>query len=204
MSQHPSKPPITEEHLADLLASRSNTSPVPILKHKAENSVRRQLKDVAIKGCAFHVRALAECTDGKLISVIWHCRHLSKAIDSCMRQFGDDELLKDEMRRRFVTFLISVFCTSFLCHVRFFLRLLLFDGWFLMMWLDMVLSSHRLLRDIDSLPLLPRNKICLHSCNCITLVFDNLSDKHVPQNESQCILKRSAVYFYYLHAAKLL
>lgn len=100
MSQHPTEPPITEEHLADLLASRSNTSPVPILKHKAENSVRRQLKDVAIKGCAFHVRALAECTDGKIISVIWHCRHLSKAIDSCMRQFGDDELLKDEMRRR--------------------------------------------------------------------------------------------------------
>lgn len=92
---------ITDEELHDLLQSRSNTDPVPILIHKAENRVLRELRDIAVKGCDEHVKRLAECAEGKLLSVVWHCRKYSKAVDACMREFGADEALKDELRRRY-------------------------------------------------------------------------------------------------------
>ncbi|PXF42405.1 hypothetical protein BWQ96_07925 [Gracilariopsis chorda] len=91
---------ITDEELHDLLQSRSNTDPVPILIHRAENRVLRELRDIAVQGCNEHVKRLAECAEGKLLSVVWHCRKYSKAVDACMREFGADEALKDELRRR--------------------------------------------------------------------------------------------------------
>lgn len=100
MSHQPKKESVTEEQLSDLLSARSSTEPVPLLKHKAENSVKSQLKDVALRGCDASVRALAQCAEGKLLSVVWHCRVHSKAVDACMNAFANDEALKDELRRR--------------------------------------------------------------------------------------------------------
>eukprot|EP00177_Eucheuma_denticulatum_P000858 GFKZ01001552.1.p2 GENE.GFKZ01001552.1~~GFKZ01001552.1.p2 ORF type:complete len:101 (+),score=9.54 GFKZ01001552.1:171-473(+) len=100
MSSQLKRTPVTQEQLDDLLGARGNTDQVPILKHKAENRVMRELKEVAIRACDDHLRALAECAQGRMLSVVWHCRAHSKAIDECMRAFGQDESLKDEMRRR--------------------------------------------------------------------------------------------------------
>lgn len=88
------------EYLQQLHEAKSSTDPVPTLTHKAENRVLRELRDLALRGCDAHVRALAECTEGKILGVIWHCRKFSKAIDACMKEFGKDEALKDEVRRR--------------------------------------------------------------------------------------------------------
>lgn len=62
----------------------------------------RELKNVALKGCDEEVRAFAACAEGKLLSVIWHCRALSKAVDQCLDRYSKDEVLKDEMRREYV------------------------------------------------------------------------------------------------------
>lgn len=103
MSHHNKRTPVTQEQLDDLLAARDSTEMVPILKHKAENRVMRELKEVAIRACDKQVRALAQCAEGRLLSVVWHCRSHSKAIDLCMREFARDEALKEEMRRRYVS-----------------------------------------------------------------------------------------------------
>ncbi|CAN8063778.1 unnamed protein product [Agarophyton chilense] len=91
---------ISDGEFKDIMQNRSSTDPVPVLIHSAENRVTRELRDLAVKGCDEHVRRLAECAEGKLLSVIWHCRKYSKAVDVCMREFGGDEALKDELRRR--------------------------------------------------------------------------------------------------------
>lgn len=102
MSHGAQRDPVTQAELDDLLASRGSTEMVPILKHKADNGVMRELKHVALRGCDAHVRALAECAEGRLVSVVWYCRAFSKAVDKCMHEFGNDEALKDELRRRCV------------------------------------------------------------------------------------------------------
>lgn len=73
---------------------------VPILKQKAENRIMRELKEVAIRACDGQIRALAQCAEGRMLSVVWHCRSHSKAVDACMHEFSKDEALKDELRRR--------------------------------------------------------------------------------------------------------
>lgn len=93
---------MTQAELDDLLASRGSTEMVPILKNQADNVVMRDLKNVALRGCEANVRALAECSEGRTVSVVWYCRAFSKAVDKCMREFRDDEALKDELRRRYV------------------------------------------------------------------------------------------------------
>lgn len=98
----PPQTAITNEELNELMECRSNRDPVPILIHKAENKVIRELRDIAIKGCDEHVKVLAKCAEGKLISVVWHCRVHSKAVDACMRSYANDKALKDELRRRYV------------------------------------------------------------------------------------------------------
>lgn len=100
MSHNSEREIVTGAELEDLVACRTSLDPVPILKHKADNVVMRRLKEVALRGCEGHVRALAECSEGRLLSVVWHCRTFSKAVDKCMREYGSDEALKDELRRR--------------------------------------------------------------------------------------------------------
>lgn len=106
-------PPVTAERLQELLQCRDNPAPVPILKQRAETRVVRDLRDLAVKGCSEQVRALAHCTEGKMLSVIWHCRALSKAVDACMAVYTLDESLKDEMRRRYVLSFFSLILFSF-------------------------------------------------------------------------------------------
>lgn len=100
MSNPVKRRPATQEQVKDLLEARESTAMVPILKNKAENRIMRELKEVAIRACDDHIRALAQCAEGRLLSVVWYCRSHSKAVDECMRKFGRDEALKDEMRRR--------------------------------------------------------------------------------------------------------
>lgn len=103
MSHQTGRDIVSQAELEDLVAARASRDPVPILKHKADAVVMRRLKDVALRGCEGHVRTLAECSEGRLLSVVWHCRAFSKAVDQCMREYGADEHLKDELRRRYVT-----------------------------------------------------------------------------------------------------
>lgn len=93
---------ITDEQLEDLLSSRGSTDPVPILKHRSEDRILRELKQVALKGCDDIVADLARCTEGKLFSVVWKCRQHKRAVDECLRGFSKDDALKNEMRRRCV------------------------------------------------------------------------------------------------------
>lgn len=100
MSNNLTRTPATQEQVDDLLNARKSTEKVPILKHKAENCVMRELKEVAIRACDNEIRALAQCAEGRVLSVVWHCRSYSKAVDACMHKFAKDEPLKDELRRR--------------------------------------------------------------------------------------------------------
>lgn len=95
---------VTDEQLADLLSSRSNTDEVPILQRKAEDRIRRELRDVALKGCAREITDFAKCAQGRVLSVVWACRSLNRNVDKCMKQFANDEALQDVLRRRFVRF----------------------------------------------------------------------------------------------------
>lgn len=100
MSSHNRSSGVSEEQLEDLMQSRSNSSSVPILTHRAEDAMRRQLRDVAMRGCATEIRAFADCAKDKLLSVAWKCHSLNKQVDSCMKKFKEDERLLDELRRR--------------------------------------------------------------------------------------------------------
>lgn len=105
--------PVTKERLAELVAAKDNDAPVPILRQRADTWAVRDLldlargSDLARKGCDGHLRKLAECMQGRYLSVIWHCCAVSKAVDACMAVYTmdeslKDESLKDEMRRRYV------------------------------------------------------------------------------------------------------
>lgn len=97
---------VSQEEFEDLVRWSKSTEVVPILQHKAENRISRQLRDVALRGCSKEIESFAQCARGKTISVAWTCRSLNQAVDKCMKVHGNDEGLRDEMRRRFVFFLI--------------------------------------------------------------------------------------------------
>lgn len=104
MSHHKEGISVTEEQLQDLLQARTNTEDVPILSHRAEDSVRRQLRDIALRGCASEILKFAECASGKVITVLWKCRSENREVADCMKQFKNDDALRDEIRRRFVNY----------------------------------------------------------------------------------------------------
>lgn len=93
---------MTDAELDELLKARSDADPVPILKQKAEDRIRRELRTVAIKACSKELGEFAECAKGRLLSVLFVCRPLNKAVDKCMKNFADEEVLQDVIRRRFV------------------------------------------------------------------------------------------------------
>ena len=102
MSHQAQAPKISDEEFDDLLNSRGNTGPVPILRSRAETRVIRELKEIALKGCDDLVGELARCAQGKVFSVVWKCRSQKQAVDACMRRFAEDQGLQNEMRRRYV------------------------------------------------------------------------------------------------------
>lgn len=96
---------MSKEQLEDLMQARQNSASVPVLTHRAEDAIRRQLRDVAMRGCAAEIKEFAECAKDKLLSVAWKCHSLNKQVDMCMKKFKEDERLTEELRRR------SVHCT---------------------------------------------------------------------------------------------
>ena len=101
MSGRDNKPAPTPAEVEDLLNSRKNVDPVPILTHKAESRLTGELRMVAIVGCGDKVRDLAKCAEGRTFSVIWYCHQFNRAVQACMKEYRADEPLKDEMRRRY-------------------------------------------------------------------------------------------------------
>lgn len=71
---------------------------MPILKHQAENVAMKRLNQWALKQCDDKVRAFAECTRDKLISVIWKCRPHQKAVNECVLKYTKDQQLRNEFR----------------------------------------------------------------------------------------------------------
>lgn len=95
---------VSQEELEDLLQSRLRTDRVPILRYKAEERIRRELREVAMRGCASEIEAFAKCAKSRTFSVVWSCHSLNRSVDKCMKRFANDKPLIDEMRRRFVIF----------------------------------------------------------------------------------------------------
>jgi hypothetical protein len=73
---------------------------MPILKNRSENRVTRELKKVAIKGCGEQLQALSDCSQGRLISVVWACRKQNADVNACLAVFSKDDELRDELRRK--------------------------------------------------------------------------------------------------------
>jgi rRNA-processing protein FCF1 len=82
-------------------------APVPILKKRSENRVVRELKKVAIKGCGAQLQALSDCSQDRLFSVAWACRRQNAAVNACLAVFSEDDELRDELRRKYVGYLLS-------------------------------------------------------------------------------------------------
>lgn len=113
MPTHNQSTAVSEEQLEDLMRSRQNDASVPVLTHRAEDVIRRQLRDVAMRGCASEIRAFADCARDKLLSVAWKCHSLNKQVDNCMKKFKEDERLIDELRRRSVHAVLTIHLFQF-------------------------------------------------------------------------------------------
>jgi COX assembly mitochondrial protein 1 len=74
--------------------------PMPVLKKSAENEVMRQVKEVAKKDCGEYIRALAECVQGRMVSVAWACRASNRDLRNCMKAVVNDEKTRDDVRRQ--------------------------------------------------------------------------------------------------------
>lgn len=102
MSHHQHAIKVTQSELEELVegAEENALKAVPVLQHKAENRVSREMREVALRGCARELEAFAACSSGRTLSVVWACRVQNRAMDGCMKTIGRDEVLRNEMRRR--------------------------------------------------------------------------------------------------------
>lgn len=107
---------VEQEEREEQQQGSSHEETVPVLKKRAESQVLNELKSLAFKACDDQIRALAECSTGRLFSVVWACRSHNNAVNECLATFSKNEELRDDLRRRFV-YLYASQALSFLLEL---------------------------------------------------------------------------------------
>ena len=85
--------------VATMVDEEGKKERIPILKRQAEYAAMSRLNEYALKQCDDKVREFAECTKDKLISVIWKCRPLQKAVNECVLPYIENKDLQNEFRK---------------------------------------------------------------------------------------------------------
>ncbi|KDN42504.1 hypothetical protein K437DRAFT_237726 [Tilletiaria anomala UBC 951] len=71
------------------------------LSNREQETLLKQTKADALKKCDEFVKAFADCSRGRTISVAWACRGDHKAMQGCLRQYTSEEAM-DKVRRDYL------------------------------------------------------------------------------------------------------
>ncbi|SOV07781.1 related to CMC1 - mitochondrial intermembrane space copper-binding protein [Ustilago sp. UG-2017a] len=67
-----------------------------ILSNREADTLMKQQKAKALKGCKAQMEAFVECSKPRTISMLWSCRDQKNALSECLRVYTSEEALEKE------------------------------------------------------------------------------------------------------------
>ncbi|UZJ52470.1 hypothetical protein CBS101457_001790 [Exobasidium rhododendri] len=68
------------------------------LSNREQDEMMKQAKKDALLQCDDVVKAFADCSAGRTVSVAWACRSHYKALQGCIKQFTSEEAIAEKRK----------------------------------------------------------------------------------------------------------